>query len=589
MARIFSKKIDAQKANPMEKKIIVIRRKMIAVITAVLALAAWSHHFVMEGIATHPEVTLTILTTAAFGTVLAFIFIAKLKNDIVAFEALREMWDDIRRSPEAIERDPFVRHARCAVPAQVFHRPRLLGHAYELVTGELARTKNIRVSVETMNTLVGTIDEAINDEKSLIVYISGLLVFMGLIGTFIGLLHMVGSIGGVIGSLAASGDGGDTSGAFQKLLGSLQEPLKGMAAGFAASLFGLFTSLVVGLLGRFAGQAAGVLKGEFEAWLAGVVQIGEDEQAKNRGAEPHEVGMAPAAHADPAMINMVGNVLSDYTRVASMFDQVSRKLTDLNARQDKQSEHFTNLTDEIGQMRQTQAALVERMGSTAAIAPALAEFGERIEAFGTKISRQFEVDSAGMRDILSEMSRNQANGLRVISSSQLQTATQISTAMDQISAELERRAIQPSSAGLEAALERSLSLGLSEIGRAITAQNGRIEERTSHMIDGQTAMMHALHHMAERPQPSSQLASGVAERMEIAVSDGMNRVSQSMETAFAAYSGLLHLALAAMERSGRAQTEDTAANAESKPNKDEIDLLLSEFQKRAGGGSANTP
>ena len=66
-----------------------------------------------------------------------------------------------------------------------------------------------------------------------------LLVFMGLIGTFIGLLHMVGSMGGIIGSLASS-SGGAGPEAFQQLLGALQEPLKGMASGFAASLFGLF-------------------------------------------------------------------------------------------------------------------------------------------------------------------------------------------------------------------------------------------------------------------------------------------------------------------------------------------------------------
>ena len=134
-----------------------------------------------------------------------------------------------------------------------------------------------------MNTLVHKIGQTIDDEKSLLGYMSGLLVFMGLIGTFIGLLHMVGSMGGIIGTLASSTGGAAGADAFQQLLGALQEPLKGMASGFAASLFGLFSSLVVGLLARMAGQAAGVLKHEFESWLAGVVQIGDQEREEAMG------------------------------------------------------------------------------------------------------------------------------------------------------------------------------------------------------------------------------------------------------------------------------------------------------------------
>lgn len=183
----------------MEKKIAAIRYKMIGTVALVLGLGIWQSHFVLEGIAAHVEVTLTILATFAFSVVLAFIFVSKLNNEIIAYKALREMWDDIQHGANSPTRDPLWRHYRCIQPARIFQRPRLLGHAYELVTDELARTKKMRVSVETMNTLVHTVDEAINNEKSLIIYLSGLLVFMGLIGTFIGLLHMVASIGGIIG------------------------------------------------------------------------------------------------------------------------------------------------------------------------------------------------------------------------------------------------------------------------------------------------------------------------------------------------------------------------------------------------------
>ena len=65
-----------------------------------------------------------------------------------------------------------------------------------------------------------------------------------------------------------------------------------MASGFAASLFGLFSSLVVGLLARIAGQAAGVLKHGFESWLAGVVQIGDEEREEAMAPEGLHDGRA---------------------------------------------------------------------------------------------------------------------------------------------------------------------------------------------------------------------------------------------------------------------------------------------------------
>src|SRR4051812_5023193 len=288
----------------MEKQIAQIRNKMIGLIAIIVLGSAWQWEFISEGVMAHVYTTGSILSAFGFSIVMAFIFVSKLTNEVIAFNALKEMWDDIRMGPTEQASDPLWRHYRCSRPGRLFRRPRLLGHAYDLVTDELARTKKIRISVETMNTLVHKISQTIDDEKSLLGYMSGLLVFMGLIGTFIGLLHMVGSMGGIIGQLASSAGGSASPDAFQKLLGALQEPLKGMASGFAASLFGLFSSLVVGLLARMAGQAAGVLKHEFESWLAGVVQIGDDEYDNEGAAEP----VGELRHSqDRSLIQTVGN------------------------------------------------------------------------------------------------------------------------------------------------------------------------------------------------------------------------------------------------------------------------------------------
>jgi hypothetical protein len=313
----------------MEKQIAQIRNKMIGLIAIIVLGSAWQWEFISEGVMAHVYTTGSILSAFGFSIVMAFIFVSKLTNEVIAFNALKEMWDDIRMGPTEQASDPLWRHYRCSRPGRLFRRPRLLGHAYDLVTDELARTKKIRISVETMNTLVHKISQTIDDEKSLLGYMSGLLVFMGLIGTFIGLLHMVGSMGGIIGTLASStGGGGAGPEAFQQLLGALQEPLKGMASGFAASLFGLFSSLIVGLLNRMAGQAAGVLKHEFESWLAGVVQIGDQEREE---AMTPKLGVAPI---DNVIVQATTTALGDYSRIASSFEDAVKLLHGLQSKQD---------------------------------------------------------------------------------------------------------------------------------------------------------------------------------------------------------------------------------------------------------------
>ena len=83
-------------------------------------------------------------------------------------------------------------------------------------------------------------------------YLTGLLVFLGLLGTFWGLLETVSSVGKVIQSMKA---GADAALMFEDLKGGLAAPLGGMGISFSSSLFGLAGSLVLGFLDLQVGQA----------------------------------------------------------------------------------------------------------------------------------------------------------------------------------------------------------------------------------------------------------------------------------------------------------------------------------------------
>jgi hypothetical protein len=104
----------------------------------------------------------------------------------------------------------------------------------------------------------------------------GLLIFLGLLGTFWGLLETIGAVADAINSLQVTA--GDPLQMFAKLKGSIEGPLKGMSTAFGASLFGLSGSLVLGFLELQASQAQGRFHIELEEWLASATRLSSGAQ-----------------------------------------------------------------------------------------------------------------------------------------------------------------------------------------------------------------------------------------------------------------------------------------------------------------------
>jgi hypothetical protein len=98
---------------------------------------------------------------------------------------------------------------------------------------------------------------------------TGLLVFLGLLGTFWGLIETVGSVGKVIEGLKVGGDSGSL---FDTLKEGLAAPLGGMGISFSSSLFGLAGSLILGFLDLQSSQAQNRFYTDLEDWLATTVR-----------------------------------------------------------------------------------------------------------------------------------------------------------------------------------------------------------------------------------------------------------------------------------------------------------------------------
>jgi hypothetical protein len=133
------------------------------------------------------------------------------------------------------------------------------------------RAGKMTLSPVAMRTLLDGIGTRLEEGRETDRYLIGLLVFLGLLGTFFGLLETVQSVKGVIGGLAVGGS--DVGQAFATLQERLQTPLGGMSTAFSASLFGLAGSLILGFLDLQAGLAFNRFYNDLEEWLSAWTRI----------------------------------------------------------------------------------------------------------------------------------------------------------------------------------------------------------------------------------------------------------------------------------------------------------------------------
>ncbi len=158
--------------------------------------------------------------------------------------------------------------------------PRLLAPMATML-GE--RRGRISLSTLSMRTLLDGIQSRIEESHEISRYLIGLLIFLGLLGTFWGLLETINAVGATIADL--SGSAADPAALFEEMKRGLQRPLSGMGTAFSSSLFGLAGSLVLGFLELQAGQAHNRFLNELEEWLSGVTRlssagpVGDGEQS----------------------------------------------------------------------------------------------------------------------------------------------------------------------------------------------------------------------------------------------------------------------------------------------------------------------
>ena len=200
-----------------------------------------------------------ILGTLGFGILYAFRQVMMLRPEV-------EWVETFRRS------DPGL---------SVQREPKLLAPMATMLGERTAGRMSL--SALSMRSMLDSIHSRLDESRDLSRYLIGLLIFLGLLGTFWGLLETVGAVGKTIGSLSLAA--GDFGSVFSDLKQGLQSPLNGMAIAFSSSLFGLSGSLVLGFLELQASQAQNRFYNDLEEWLSSYTRlssgsgIGEGDQS----------------------------------------------------------------------------------------------------------------------------------------------------------------------------------------------------------------------------------------------------------------------------------------------------------------------
>jgi len=240
--------------------------------------------------------------------------------------------------------------------------PRLLAPMATMLGERKEKDGNKPLSLSTiaMRTLLDGISARLDEARDISRYLIGLMIFLGLLGTFWGLLDTVNSVGGVINGLEIGSR--DVAEIFNNLKAGLQRPLAGMGTSFSSSLFGLASSLILGFLDLQAAQAQNLFYNDLEEWLSSLTRL-------SSGGAMTEGETSIPAYIE-ALLEKTADSLDGLQRTVARGEE-SRMAT--SGHLHTLTERLSTLTD---QMRAEQTLLVKLVEGHVELRPVLAKLAE---------------------------------------------------------------------------------------------------------------------------------------------------------------------------------------------------------------------
>jgi hypothetical protein len=278
----------------------------------------------------------------------------------------------------------WIERYRTGQPDLEGHRePRLLA---PMATMLGARKGRLNLSALSLRSLLDGINARLDESHDISRYLIGLLVFLGLLGTFWGLLKTIDGVADTLATITV--DQGDAAQMFNQLKSGLQSPLAGMGTAFSSSLLGLAGSLVLGFLELQASQAHNRFFNELEEWLAG--------QTRLSSGGP----LGDSEQPIPAYIQAL------LEQTADSLENLQRTITRGEEGRIQANQNLKSLTDSLGaladQMRAEQQLMTKVAEAQSDLRPMLSRLNE-LAAQGS-----FGIDEASrhhMRNIDLQMNR----------------------------------------------------------------------------------------------------------------------------------------------------------------------------------------
>jgi hypothetical protein len=270
----------------------------------------------------------------------------------------------LRLTPEVhwVETFQRSRPSLAALPT-----PRLLAPMASMLASRSAKksdgsTERFTLSAPATRSMLDTIASRLDESRELSRYMTGLLIFLGLLGTFWGLLLTVSSVSDVISGMSVGS--GDINALFEQLKAGLAKPLLGMGTAFSSSMLGLAGALVLGFLDLTAGQAQNRFYNELEEWLAGLTRLSSGVLGGDA-----EGGSVPVYVQ--ALLEQTAENMENLQRTLARGEDDRREGT----------QAILSLTERLGAlsdtMRASQQLMLRIAESQQALGPALARLGER--------------------------------------------------------------------------------------------------------------------------------------------------------------------------------------------------------------------
>ena len=278
--------------------------------------------------------------------------------------------------------------------------PQLLLPLASLLRG---RGEHMQLGSASTRSILDSVSTRIDEQRELTRYITNMLIFLGLLGTFYGLATTVPALVQTIQSLTP-GENESAVNIFSRLQRGLEGQLDGMGIAFASSLLGLAGSLMVGLLEVFSSRGQNRFYGELEEWLSGITRVG------------FASGDGDGISDQSILGSMMDQMSEQMASMARMYSQASAGQTDVEARLLELTTTIEKLTRKLDQ-GQTQALervaasqekMLSRMGDSNGEGID-AESRMRLRSMDVQMLRILEEISTGRQESISEIRGDLAN------------------------------------------------------------------------------------------------------------------------------------------------------------------------------------